>query len=259
VHHPDVLRMLLTMKSTIEAMRALAAVVAAALDRAQGDPHEAARQQAQAFAELMIPVVKGWSTESAIEIASLNVQIHGGMGYIEETGAAQLLRDARITSIYEGTTGIQANDLTGRKLMRDHGQTLEAVLREMRQIHEDLRTTSNKSLIAIAQAFGPAIDALGAAKAFLVADCGDDPRRVAAGAVPFLKLLGIVAGGWQMARAALKSAARLDEEHTDAAFHIAKIATARFYADQVLPSASGLAHAVKLGSAAVLAYDIEQL
>ncbi len=259
VQHPDVLRMLLTMKAKIEAMRALAAVVAAALDNAHGNPDQGERRRAQQFADLMIPVVKGWSTEDATEICSVGLQVHGGMGYVEETGAAQLLRDARITSIYEGTTGIQANDLTGRKILRDNGQVLQAMLSEMTQVRSTLIKSAAQPLNAIAVQLGQGIDALHAGRTFLVEQCNKDPRRAAAVAVPFLQLLGVVAGGWQMARAAIAATARLDTGTSDPEFCRAKIATALVYAEHVLPSAVGLSATVCGGSDAVLQYDVEHL
>ena len=247
IRHPDVRRMLMSMRARIEAMRALAYVTAAALDNAHQNPEAAARTQAQAFAELMIPIVKGWSTESAIDIASLGVQVHGGMGYIEETGAAQHLRDARITTIYEGTTAIQANDLIGRKIAREQGATINAVIGEMRTatagLDGDLAVIGTRQLAAV--------DALERAVLWIVANFGSDPKAVHAGAVPFLHLFGVVAGGWQMGRAAVIARTRIAAGDGDP-FWPAKLATTRFFADHFLTQAAGLAESVVAGATGAL-------
>jgi 3-(methylthio)propanoyl-CoA dehydrogenase len=243
IRHPDVRRMLLLMKALTEATRALAYVVVAARDLSNHHPDEQTRQRSQAFVELMTPVVKGWSTESGIEIASLGIQVHGGMGYVEETGAAQHWRDARITTIYEGTTGIQANDLIGRKIVRDKGKTIRAVLEEMRAFAGELGDT-DAPLINIKNRLVEGIDSLTAATEYILSNFPTDPRKVVFGSVPFLKLFGIVAGGWQLARGAKISAARLAEGKGDPAFYKGKIATARFYAEHVLATAPGLANTV---------------
>ena len=258
LRHPDVRRMLLQMKSRTEALRAVACVVAAATDLAQGHPDEAVRKEQQGFVDLMIPVVKGWSTESSVLVTSLGVQVHGGMGFIEETGAAQHWRDSRITPIYEGTTGIQAADLIGRKFARDGGMAIQRVLREMRTVQEKLLVTGDAALAAIAAHLSEGIGALRRCVAFVVERHSSDPRLAAAGAVPLLELFGIVAGGWQMARAALVARDRLAQGKGDAAFLRAKLLTARFYADHVLAQAPGLAETVVGGAVAVLAYEDDQ-
>ncbi|AUM00037.1 acyl-CoA dehydrogenase [Zoogloeaceae bacteirum Par-f-2] len=252
LHHPDVRRMLMSMKSQTEAMRALAYVVGAASDFAHRHPDQAVRARSQAFVDLMIPVVKGWCTENAVEIASTGVQVHGGMGFIEETGAAQHLRDARITPIYEGTTAIQANDLIGRKIAREGGETIKGVIAEMRKVEADLGAAQGEAMAAIRRALGEGIKALEAAAAYIVETYGRDIKAAHVGSVPFLKLFGIVAGGWQMARAALVAARRLEEGHGDAEFYRAKIVTARFYADHVLPQAGGLSYTVINGAPGAL-------
>ena len=246
IKHPDVRRMLMTMRSRAEATRALAYVVAAAHDTALRHPDVAERKRQQAFVDLMIPVVKGWSTESGVSIASIGVQVHGGMGYVEETGAAQHLRDAQISTIYEGTTGIQANDLIGRKMARENGATLKAVIEEMRALDADLAGREGGHLAAIRSRFRAGIDALAVAGEWLVTTYGVDVRAASAGAVPFLMLLGIVAGGWQMARAGLIAQAKIDAGDSDP-FYAAKIITARFYADHVLSQAAGLASSITEG------------
>ena len=257
IHHPDVRRMLLSMKSQTEAMRALAYVVAAANDKAHCHPDEATRAASQAFVDLLIPVVKGWSTENSIEIASTGVQVHGGMGFIEETGAAQHLRDARITTIYEGTTAIQANDLIGRKIARDGGTAVRALIGEMRDAAGAL-ARGDDSLKAIGKALADGVNAVETAVGYIVENYGAELKAVHVGAVPFLKLLGIVAGGWQMARAARIASQRLAAGEGDPDFYRAKIVTARFYADHVLPQAPGLAHTVTAGAGAALALDEAQ-
>ena len=258
IHHPDVRRMLMLMKSQIEAMRALAYTVAAANDSAARHPDETERKKNQSFVDLMIPVVKGWLTETANELTSLGVQVHGGMGYIEETGAAQHLRDARITTIYEGTTGIQANDLIGRKLAREDGATLKVVIAQMRETEAELAKQDNEELAAIQLALSKGISAVSEAADYIVANYAKDIRNVSVGAVPFLKLLGIVAGGWQMARAAVVAQAKIDDKNQDP-FYPAKITTAQFYADHVLSAAAGLAHTVIYGGAGGIVAIFERI
>ncbi|MGB7990977.1 MAG: acyl-CoA dehydrogenase family protein, partial [Candidatus Methylophosphatis roskildensis] len=183
IHHPDVRRMLMMMKSQTEAMRAVAYVTAAALDAAQRHPDEGERKRNQAFAELMIPIVKGWSTETAQDVSSLGVQIHGGMGYIEETGAAQHFRDARITTIYEGTTAIQANDLIGRKIARDGGATIRAVIGLMANLDGELAQQAGDDFATIRRALSAGALALGQAVDAITATYGSDARSASVGAV----------------------------------------------------------------------------
>ena len=254
IRHPDVRRMLMLMKSQTEAMRALAYVVAASLDVAHKSPDPEMQKRHQAFADLMIPVVKGWSTETGIEIASLGLQVHGGMGFIEETGAAQHLRDARITTIYEGTTGIQANDLLGRKVAREGGATAREWIRALKMFDAELGRSGNEHVKATRAALAQGAKAVSDCVDFIVAE--KDAQAAFAGAVPFLKLMGIVAGGWQMARAALAAERKLDSG--DRKFLEAKIATARFYADHVLVQAPGLRDTVVNGAAGVMALSEEQ-
>jgi hypothetical protein len=258
VHHPDVRRMLLLMKSQTEAMRALSTVVAVALDAARLHPDAAQRERHQAFADLMIPVVKGWCTENSVEIASLGIQVHGGVGFVEETGAAQYLRDARITPIYEGTTGIQANDLIGRKLARDGGRAAAALIADMRAAAAPAAVPAGAAahLPEIAAALTQAVDALERAVRYVVQTYAQDIRSVSVGAVPLLKLFGIVAGGWQLLRSAAIAQERLAVPGADAGFHRAKIASARFYADYVLSQAAGLAHSIMHGAAGALAEGV---
>jgi alkylation response protein AidB-like acyl-CoA dehydrogenase len=254
IRHPDIRRMLLLMRAQNEAMRAVAYVVAAAWDKALRDPSADERVSHQAFVDLMVPVVKAWLTETGNEVASLGLQIHGGMGYIEETGAAQFFRDARITTIYEGTTGIQALDLIGRKVARDGGAALQAVLAQMRQTQTTAEQQSHAGIRAVAVALGHGIHALTAAGEYVATNYGKDVRAVAAGAVPFLRLLGIVSGGWMMARAALAAQEKIAAGDTDP-FYPAKLVTAQFYAEHVLVAAQGLATEVIAGGATTLALD----
>ena len=255
IRHPDVRRMLMSMKSQTEAMRALAYVVGAATDMAHAHPDEAVRAEKQAFVDLMIPIVKGWCTENAIDIASTGVQVHGGMGYIEETGAAQHLRDARITTIYEGTTAIQANDLIGRKIARENGVTIGKVIAEMREVEARLGEVADEGFAALRTSLSAGVSALEEATAYILATYNSDIKAASVGSVPMLKLFGIVAGGWQMARAALVAQQQLDAGAADAAFYRTKVHTARFYADHVLSQAPGLAYAVVNGAAGALALE----
>jgi 3-(methylthio)propanoyl-CoA dehydrogenase len=259
VQYPDVRRMLMTMKSTIEAMRALACVVAEATDHARANPDNGARQHAERFVSLLIPVVKGWCTESAVTITSLGVQIHGGMGFIEETGAAQHLRDARITPIYEGTTGIQANDLVGRKILRDGGQAAFDLIASMSKFKVELSRSHNSHLGVLARSLERGIECLDQAVRSVVERGREHMKLAQAGAEPLLNLFGIVAGGWQLARGALAAEHRLQQRQGDLQFYEARILTARFYGDCVLPRAAGLAHAVIHGADSILGISDEQL
>ncbi|MBS0445129.1 MAG: acyl-CoA dehydrogenase [Proteobacteria bacterium] len=243
IRHPDVRRMLMSMKSRVEAMRALAYVVAAMIDRAHHEPDPARRAEAQAGVDLLIPILKGWCTETGIEVASTGVQVHGGNGFIEETGAAQHLRDARITAIYEGTTGIQANDLVGRKLLREGGRSMHALVEQIGGAAETLAAAADPDLRTIGARLRVGVRAMADAVDWILATGTSDLNAVLAGAVPFLHLCGVVCGGWQLARAAQAARQRLDAGDTDAAFLRAKIATARFFADQDLVRAHGLAEA----------------
>jgi acyl-CoA dehydrogenase len=258
LQHPDVRRMLLAMKAATEAMRALAYVTAAALDHARRHPDAEARKRHQAFVDLMIPIVKGWCTETAQEVAYTGVQVHGGMGFIEETGAAQHYRDARIITIYEGTTGIQANDLVGRKTARDAGAAAFAVIGEMEKLDPELARQELPEFAVIRRELAATVKALRIAVEWVVKTYGSDPRAVHAAAVPYLKLWGLATGGWQMTRAALAAARRLADGHGDASFHRAKIATARFYADYYLPQTQAIQHTVVAAGESVLALADEQ-
>ena len=258
IHHPDVRRMLMSMKSQIEAMRALAYVVAAAVDKSLRHPDKEERARSQAFVDLMIPIVKGWFTETGIEVASTGIQVHGGMGFIEETGAAQHLRDARITTIYEGTTGIQANDLIGRKIAREGGATAKEVIKAMRIVEAELGKAPGEDMAATREAFSAALTAAEECVSWMVITFGNDIKAAHAGAVPFLKLMGIVCGGWQLARSALVAQQRLSEGKGDKAFYEAKIKTARFYGDHVLTQAPALRNTIVHGAAAVMALTEEQ-
>ena len=252
VRHPDVRRMLLSMKSRIDAMRALSCAIATAMDLAARHPDEPIRNENQEFVDLMMPVAKGWFTETGVEIASLGIQVHGGIGYIEETGAAQYLRDARITSIYEGTTGIQAADLIGRKVARDNGKAIQALIERMDKTRLALGQNDEPDLVAIGLALATGLDALAESVLFILDTYAAEPNRAAAGAVPFLELFSIVTGGWQLGRAAMAAQIRLREQVEQPDFYRAKIQTARFYADHFLSRTSGLAQVVTTGAGAVL-------
>jgi hypothetical protein len=251
IKHPDVRRMLMSMRAQTEATRALAYVTAAALDSASRHPDPKQREAHQAFVDLLIPVVKGWSTETGIDVATTGIQVHGGMGFIEETGAAQHLRDARITTIYEGTTGIQANDLVGRKIAREGGQTAKAVLALIFATCKELG--EDKELAGIQSALQMGADALAEAVDFIVTHYKTDTGAALAGAVPFLKLMGIVCGGWQMGRAALAAQRKLKSGGGDAAFYRAKIVTAKFFASHFLAQAPALRNIIVDGGADVMA------
>ena len=254
IHHPDVRRMLMTMRAQTEAMRALGYYAAGALDRSKRHPEVPERARQQARLDLLTPVVKGWCTELAVEIASLGMQIHGGMGFVEETGAAQYLRDARITTIYEGTTGIQANDLIGRKVGAENGTTALALMADMRALDTPL-AAAGETFASMRAGFTLGIDGLEAATRWLVDHYRREPEAAAAVAVPYLKLFGTVGGGWLMARAALIARERMGEPGADRKFLEAKLATARFYLEHLLPQARALAQTVTGGAASTLALD----
>jgi hypothetical protein len=242
VEHPDVRRMLMTMKSQIEAMRALAYSAAGALDRAEREPDAAARAAAEGRLALLTPLVKAWCTDLGFEIASRALQVHGGMGYIKETGVAQLLRDARIAMIYEGTSGIQALDLVGRKLKMAEGRLPEVLFEELRG---DLAALDAAGEMALHQTLKGALAALEEATSWLQAEHDNDPDAAAAGATPYLRLFATTLGGFLLARSAL--AAR------GTALAESKRASAQFYIGQLLPPAVALLSAVTAGSAPLAA------
>jgi alkylation response protein AidB-like acyl-CoA dehydrogenase len=257
IHHPDVRRMLLFMKSQIEAMRSVAYVAGAYLDHAHRDPDADRRACYQARLDLMTPVVKGWCTETAQLLTSVGLQIHGGMGYVEETGAAQHFRDARITTIYEGTTGIQANDLVGRKILRDGGVALQALIEEIGRADQLLeRCGENLATIRVALAEG--CSALAGAGQWLLASHKTDAHGPGAAAFSMLMLMGTVTGGWQMALAAVKASDYLTAGADDRAFYEAKIISARFYAEQIMPVAAAYRRAIESGSETVMALSEDQ-
>ncbi len=258
IHHPDVKRMLMSMRAQTEAARALSYVAAAASDAAHHHADEATRKANQAFYEYLVPIVKGWSTELSIDVASTGVQVHGGMGFIEETGAAQHYRDARILTIYEGTTAIQANDLIGRKTVRDGGAVAKQIIAQARVTADALTVSDSADLAAIGRRLTVALDALQQVVEYVASTMKADIKAVFAGSVPYLKMAGVVLGGWQMARAAQIAQQKLASGEGDASFYKAKIATARFFADHYLSTATGSRDAIVEGSAGVLALTEDQ-
>ena len=258
VNHPDVRRMLMTMKARTEAGRALSYVAAAELDIAHRHPDAAARSVAQARVDLLTPIVKAWCSDGGVETASLGIQVHGGLGYVEETGAAQHLRDARVAPIYEGTNGIQAADLVFRKLLRDRGEAVKAYIAEVRGlVGDESARDPGDNVSAIQSRLAEALDVLDAATERLLID-GSDPIAAAAAASPYLEMFGIVAGGDMMARSALAAAKGLAEAADDR-FLQGKLMTARFYADNILPQAGGLLAPIAAGRHSVMALDEDLL
>ena len=257
IHHPDVRRMLLTMKAQVEAMRAFSYVVATSMDLARHHPEAAVRKHHQARVDLLIPVVKGWCTELGVEIASLGVQVHGGMGFIEETGACQHLRDSRIAPIYEGTTGIQAADLAGRKLAQDRGVAMRVLIDDIRAVEQQLQQAKGDDIAVIRASLGDGVEALAAATDWAVDMLAQEPNAVLSESVNYMMLAGYVCGGWQMARSALVAQAKLAAGE-DTSFCEAKLITARFYAEQILPKAEALLKAVKSGGTTIMALAEEQ-
>jgi alkylation response protein AidB-like acyl-CoA dehydrogenase len=257
IHHPDVRRMLMMMRAYTEGCRALALVAAAASDGAHHGEDGEAKKQNQAFYEFMVPLVKGYSTEMSIEVASLGVQVHGGMGFIEETGAAQYLRDARILTIYEGTTAIQANDLVGRKTARDGGRVATAIAARVAATEAELGASASDAARSMAKRLRAAREAFEQVVAFVVAESKDHPNAVFAGSVPYLLLAGNLMAGWQMARALLAAERLLAAGDGDGEFLKAKIATARFYAEHLLAKAPGQRDAIVEGAESVTAMALE--
>ena len=251
INHPDVRRMLMTMRAYTEGCRAMASVAAAAFDAAHHHPDADTRKQNNAFYEFLVPLVKGYSTEMSLEVTSLGVQVHGGMGFIEETGAAQYYRDAKILTIYEGTTAIQANDLVGRKTSRDGGQTAKAITAQVQQTVVALQDQGSVAAVAIAkrleagrQAFDDVID-------FIVQAATHNPNAAYAGSVPYLMLAGNVLAGWQLARSFLIAQEALSKGADDSAFLQAKMTTARFYADHILSKVPGMRDGIVDGADSV--------
>ncbi|MGZ8291136.1 MAG: acyl-CoA dehydrogenase [Telluria sp.] len=258
INHPDVRRMLMSMRSQVEAARALAYVGAGLSDVAHHHPDADTRAANLAVYEFLVPLIKGWSTEMSETVTRDGVQVHGGMGFIEETGAAQHYRDAKILSIYEGTTAIQANDLIGRKTVRDGGAVAKGLIAQVRATEAELAGVANADFAAIRRQLAEGSAALEAVVEFVVANTKSDIKAVFSGSVLYLKLAGIVLGGWQMGRAALVAQRKLDAGEGDAQFYKAKIATARFFADHILSQAGSLRTAIVDGSAGVMALGVEQ-
>ena len=257
IHHPDVRRMLMTMRAYTEGCRAMAIVAAAAFDSAHHDPDPEVRRQNQTFYEFMVPLVKGYSTEMSIEVASLGIQVHGGMGFIEETGAAQLLRDARILTIYEGTTAIQANDLVGRKTARDGGRVALGIAAQIVATEKELAGRESAAAASFLKRLKAAREAFEDVVRFVASQSKSDPNAVFAGSVNYLMLAGNLMAGWQMARSLLAAERELGAAEGDAAFLEAKIATARFYAEHILGKAPGLRDAIVEGAHSVTAMALE--
>jgi len=256
IHHPDVKRMLMTMRAYTEGCRAMASVAAAAYDAAHHHPDAEVRKQNQAFYEFMVPLVKGYSTEMSLEVTSLGVQVHGGMGFIEETGAAQYYRDAKILTIYEGTTAIQANDLIGRKTSRDGGQVAKAIAGQIEATEKQLVKQGNADAVAVATRLKAAREAFVDVVDFVAGNTKASPNAVFAGSVPYLMLAGNVVAGWQMARSLLVAQEQI-AQGTDVAFMQAKIITARFYADHLLTKAAGLRDSIVEGADSVTALALD--
>jgi 3-(methylthio)propanoyl-CoA dehydrogenase len=250
IHHPDVRRMLMTMRASTEACRAMASVAAAACDAAHHHPDTTVRATQLALHEFLVPLVKGYSTEMSLLVTSLAVQVHGGMGFIEETGVAQYYRDAKILTIYEGTTAIQANDLVGRKTVRDGGQTARLILQHISDTVAALHAHGGNDAMAVAQRLQAAHAALDDVVQFVLAHTKAQPNAVFAGSVPYLMLAGQVVAGWQMARSLLAAQAAL-AAGTDMDFMQAKIGTVRFYADHFLVQAPALRDSIVHGAVSV--------
>jgi hypothetical protein len=256
--HPDVRRTLMLMKAKIEAARGICLSTAVAADLARHAANPVDREAARMREDLLTPIAKAWSTDMGVEVASIALQVHGGMGFIEETGVAQTLRDVRITSIYEGTTGIQANDLVGRKLGRDRGAAMTALLGDTLRELNDLKA-GDAVMRSVRNATIEAITMLRDATEALRAQVAETPARAYAVSVPYLHLCGRVLGGAMMARSAAIASARLAAVAGDEKFYRAKLQTARFYAEHLLPQSLGLLRIIKSGGASVADADPELL
>jgi len=256
IHHPDVKRMLMTMRAYTEGCRAMASVAAAAYDAAHHHPDADARKQNQAFYEFMVPLVKGYSTEMSLEVTSLGVQVHGGMGFIEETGAAQYYRDAKILTIYEGTTAIQANDLVGRKTARDGGQTAKAIAAQIEKTEAELAKSDSAAAKAVHKRLKAAREAFVEVVDFVAGQTKASPNAVFAGSVPYLMLAGNLVAGWQLARSLIVAQDQASH-NVDVDFMQAKITTARFYAEHILSKAPGLRDSIVDGAESVNALALE--
>ena len=256
IHHPDVRRMLMTMRAYTEGCRAMATTAASAYDAAHHHPDADTRKVNQSFYEFMVPLIKGYSTEMSLTVTSLGVQVHGGMGYIEETGAAQYYRDAKILTIYEGTTAIQSNDLVGRKTARDGGQTAKGIAAQIEATEADLLASGTPHALAVAKRLKAARLAFLDVVEFVAANTRTHPNAVFAGSVPYLMLAGNLMSGWQLARALLV-AEKAVAAGTDVAFMQAKVTTARFYADHILSQATGVRDSIVEGSDSVIAMALD--
>jgi 3-(methylthio)propanoyl-CoA dehydrogenase len=256
IHHPDVKRMLMTMRAYTEGCRALATAAAAAFDAAHHHPDEASRKANKTFYEFMVPLVKGFSTEMSLEVTSLGVQVHGGMGFIEETGAAQYYRDAKILTIYEGTTAIQANDLVGRKTARDGAQYALALAAQIAETEAALLASGTDDAAVMADALKQARLAFEASAQFIASNASTDPNAAFAGSVPYLMLTGMVMAGWQMARALLVAQGPVDPDF-GANFMAAKRVTCRFYAEHILRKVPGMRDSIVSGASSVNGMALE--
>ena len=256
IHHPDVRRMLMTMRALTEGCRAMATTAAAAYDAAHHHPDAQVRQDNATFYEFMVPLVKGYSTEMSLEVTSLGVQVHGGMGFIEETGAAQYYRDSKILTIYEGTTAIQANDLVGRKTARDGGQTARAIAAQIEKTEAELRASATPAALSVAERLAAARASFLAAVDFIAASAKRVPNAAYAGSVPYLMLTGNLVAGWQMGRALLVAQSKLAAGE-ETAFMQAKITTAQFYAEHILVRTAGLREAIVQGGESACALPLE--
>ena len=256
IHHPDVQRMLMTMRALVEGARAMALVGAAAYDNAHHNPNAEEAKQAQAFYEFLVPLIKGFSTENSVEVTSLGVQVHGGMGFIEETGAAQYYRDSRILPIYEGTTAIQANDLVGRKTARDGGATAKAIAAQIADLEGQLASRDSAAGKKLATQLKAARESFLQVVDFVLANVKSNPNAVFAGSVPYLMLTANLVAGWQMGRSLIVAEDKLAAGE-DAAFMAAKIATARFYGDHILARVASLRDTILQGGESVTAMPLE--
>jgi alkylation response protein AidB-like acyl-CoA dehydrogenase len=255
IRHPDVRRMLLLMRSLTQASRAVCIYTGSCLDRGGhgADPEQAG--VAQGRAELLTPIAKAWCTEVALETTSLGIQIHGGMGYVEETGVAQFYRDARIAPIYEGTNGIQSLDLVGRKLLRDGGATVSEFVSEMRSLDSALANAGDE-LASIRQSLARGLDELVQCSTYILTNAKRDPELPGSVAFDYMMLTGYVIGGWQLARGALVAFGQRGSGG-DAAFLDSQLVMAKFYAENVMPRVQAHGAAVRGGSAAIMALPAE--
>ncbi|MBT3916268.1 MAG: acyl-CoA dehydrogenase [Rhodospirillaceae bacterium] len=259
IEHPDVKRMLLDMKAKTEACRSITIYTASCIDRSKRAPADAERAKFLSRLELLTPIAKAWCSNVGIDIASTGIQVHGGTGFIEETGAAQHYRDIRITAIFEGANGIQAKDLVGRKVIRDNGEALKLLSTEISETVTSLLSSDHEDLKVIGQRLSEGLDQLNLATEWILTTSSDDMTAILASATTYLDLLGIVVGGWLLGKSAAKAAKLMTEKDADEIFLQGKILSGRYFAEYQLVSCASLKSSLFDGADTILRFNAEML